>query len=100
MNKKFILMLLVIVASLLLAVFAIDSRLKTVYYSVENEKSDEHRRIVYITDLHSCSYGGAAMTDLIDAVDEQKPDMVLFGGDIFDSRRMPDDNAKIGRAHV
>ena len=86
-------MLLVIVTSLLLAVFAIDSRLKTVYYSVENEKSEEPCRIVYITDLHSCSYGGSAMTDLIDAVDEQKPDMVLFGGDIFDSRRMPDNNA-------
>ncbi len=86
-------MLFIIVFSLALAVFAIDSRLKTVYYTVENEKSEIPCRIVYITDLHSCSYGGSDMSDLIEAVRAENPDYVLFGGDIFDSRRMPDDNA-------
>lgn len=86
-------MLLLIIVSLTLAVFAIDSRLSTVYYTLESEKIDEPYRIVYITDLHSCSYGGSSMSDLIDAVREQNPDVVLFGGDIFDSRRMPEGNA-------
>ena len=50
-------------------------------------------RIALITDLHSCTYGGKDQSDLIDAVRAQNPDMVLFVGDIFDSRGMPDENA-------
>jgi predicted MPP superfamily phosphohydrolase len=33
------------------------------------------------------------MSELLEAVRAQNPDVVLFGGDMFDSRRMPDDNA-------
>lgn len=36
-----------------------------------------------ITDLHSCWYGKEQKT-LISAVNEQNPDVVLLGGDIFD----------------
>lgn len=50
-------------------------------------------RIALITDLHSCKYGAAQKT-LIDAVDREKPDMILLGGDIFDDE-IPDDNTKI-----
>lgn len=86
-------MAIVIILSLLLAVFAIDSRMKVVNYTVENEKSDEKLRIALITDLHSCTYGGEDQSDLIKNVRAQNPDIVLFGGDIFDSRRMPEENA-------
>lgn len=50
-------------------------------------------RIALVTDLHSCKYGAAQKT-LIDAVDREKPDMILLGGDIFDDE-IPDDNTKI-----
>ncbi|MBR2640277.1 MAG: metallophosphoesterase [Oscillospiraceae bacterium] len=91
MNKKLILMVLTIVLTLGLAVLAIDSRMKTVYYEIENSKSETPLRIAFISDLHSCLYGGSDQSDLIEAVRAQNPDLVLFGGDIFDSRRMPDD---------
>ena len=93
MNKKLILMVLTIVLVLSFSVLAIDSRMKIVHYEIENPKSEEPLRIVLITDLHSCSYGGEDMSDLIERTRAQNPDVVLFGGDIFDSRRMPDDNA-------
>lgn len=86
-------MVLIIVLSLVFVVLAIDSRLKTVHYEIENPKSETPLRIALITDLHSCTYGGEDQSDLIEAVRAQSPDMVLFGGDIFDSRRMPDENA-------
>ncbi len=88
-------MVLIIVLALGLAVFAIDSRLKVVHYKVENEHSEKPFRIAFISDLHSCTYGGEDQSDLIEAVRAQNPDVVLFGGDIFDSRRMPDKNAVI-----
>ncbi|MBR3952714.1 MAG: metallophosphoesterase [Oscillospiraceae bacterium] len=93
MNKKLILMVLTIILALGIAVLAIDSRLKTVYYTVENEHESEKTRIALITDLHSCTYGGESQSDLLEAVRAENPDLVLFGGDIFDSRRMPDENA-------
>lgn len=77
---------------LVLIFIACDMRLKTVIYHVESEKVDKPVKIALITDLHSCRYGkGQHM--LIDAVDEQKPDVVLLGGDIFDDR-LDYDNAK------
>ncbi|MBE6882335.1 MAG: metallophosphoesterase [Ruminococcaceae bacterium] len=93
MNKKLVLIVLIIIASLAIAVFAIDSRLKTVHYTVENENSETPLRIALITDLHACTYGGKDQSDLIEAVRAQNPDIILFGGDIFDSRRMPEENA-------
>lgn len=86
-------MVLIIVFFLAFVVLAIDSRLKTVHYEIENPKSETPFRIALITDLHSCTYGGSDQSDLIKAVRAQNPDAVLFGGDIFDSRKMPDENA-------
>ena len=92
MNKKFILIVFAIIIALSIAVLALDIRLKTVYYTVENEKSDEKMRIALITDLHSCSYGGKDMSVLLDAVYIENPDVVLFGGDIIDDE-LPEENA-------
>ena len=49
-------------------------------------------RIALVTDLHSCKYGAGQKT-LIDAIDREKPDIILLGGDIFDDK-IPDDNTK------
>lgn len=49
-------------------------------------------RIALVTDLHSCYYGRDEKW-LIKRVDEQHPDLVILGGDIFDDV-LKDDNAK------
>lgn len=75
-----------------LALLAFDVRLKTVHYTITSDKINTPMRIALITDLHSCKYGDGQKT-LIDAVDKEKPDMILLGGDIFDDV-IPDDNTK------
>ena len=87
MNKKFIMIVLIIVSCIAFAVLAMDCRLKTVFYSDENPHGDTPVRIALITDLHSCTYGGSDQSDLIEAVRAQNPDAILFGGDIFDDNR-------------
>lgn len=94
MNKKLFAIAFLLIIAIGTAVAGLDSRLKTVYYSVENKKSEEHLRIVFISDLHSCLYGGKTQETLVSEIKKQNPDLVLFGGDIFDSRRMPDEGAE------
>lgn len=85
---KYIILILLIV----LALLAFDVRLKTVHYTITSDKINNPMRIALITDLHSCKYGKGQKT-LIDAVNKEKPDIVLLGGDIFDDV-IPDDNTK------
>lgn len=72
--------------------FAFDVRLKTVHYSVFSEKITKPTRIALVTDLHSCDYG-ENQKELVDAVENQKPDIVLLGGNIFDDE-IPDKNTE------
>lgn len=91
-NKKHIL-IATITIFIVLALLAFDVRLKIVQYTITSEKIKKSMRIALVTDLHSCKYGAGQKT-LIDAVDKEKPDMILLGGDIFDDE-IPDDNTKI-----
>ncbi len=50
-------------------------------------------RIALITDLHSCYYGNGQKS-LINRIDREEPDIIVFSGDIFDDN-LSDDNAKI-----
>ena len=50
-------------------------------------------RIALITDLHSCYYG-SGQKSLINRIDREEPDIIIFAGDIFDDN-LSDDNAKI-----
>lgn len=63
------------------------------YYTVDSEKINANIRIVLVTDLHSCKYG-EGQSELISAVKEQDPDIIVLAGDIFDDLR-PNDNTKI-----
>lgn len=90
-NKKHILIATITII-IVLALLAFDVRLKIVQYTITSEKIKKPMRIALITDLHSCKYGADQKT-LIDAVDREKPDMILLGGDIFDDE-IPDDNTK------
>ena len=92
-NKKLMLIVSAIILFFAFLVLATDSRLKTVHYKIENENIKEPFRIAFISDLHACLYGGKDQSGLIEAVRAQNPDAVLFGGDIFDSRKMPEENS-------
>ncbi len=61
-------------------------------YTVEAPGIAHPVRIALITDLHSCAYGDG-QRELLDAIEEEAPDLILLGGDIFDDD-MPDDNAE------
>ena len=97
MNKKFISAVLAIVILLSAAVLMLDLRLKTVYYSVENSKNSATARIVFISDLHCCSYG-EDQEKIIEAVRAQNPDTVLFGGDMFDHKLDPEPTLTVMKA--
>ena len=93
-NKKRILWVSGVCLALVVLVLLIcDSRLKTVYYTVESDKISAPIRIALLTDLHSCRYG-ENQKKLVEAVQKQNPDIVLLGGDIFDDK-MPYDNAEL-----
>lgn len=60
--------------------------MKIQYYVLETEQITTPVRIVLITDLHSCKYGKEEQ-DLIQAVEEQNPDIIALSGDIFDDEK-------------
>ena len=82
-TRKRIFLLAAAVILLILAIFAFDSRLMVRKYTIEAEEIETPVRIALVTDLHSCYYGKNQF-NLIDAIDAQKPDVILLGGDIFD----------------
>lgn len=57
--------------------------LKTVRYTVYSAKITKKIRAAQISDLHSCYYG-KDMKNLLDALDEAAPDIVVLTGDIYD----------------
>lgn len=71
---------------------ALDMRLKTQCYTIPSDKITGNIRIALIADLHSCRYGSDQRT-LIEAIDQQAPDILLFGGDICDDD-IPHDNTE------
>ena len=99
MRKKRTIIIAVIAAVvLLLALSASDTRLRVVSYAVSDERILSPVRIVLLTDLHSCGYG-EGQRELLDAIDAQKPDLILLGGDIFDDD-LKNDNTKIVLEYV
>ena len=84
LNKPKRIILLIAVILLIMAI-ACDLRLKTVRYTFTSPKVENSFKIALITDLHGNKYGKEQRT-LIDAIDKEKPDIVLLGGDIFDDK--------------
>ncbi len=67
-------------------------KLKTIHYTIASDKLSAPIRIALVTDLHACWYG-EEQAELVDAVLDLAPDVVLLGGDIFDDE-LPFDNAR------
>ena len=74
-------------------IYGIYNPLSVSEITVSSEAIDTPIKIALISDLHSCKYGDN-QTELIDAIDEQNPDLICLVGDIFDDK-IPDDNAEI-----
>ena len=91
-KKKLIIFIIVFIA---ICIAAFYSGLTIKNYSINTEKFDEGGsvRIVLISDLHSCIYGGN-QNSLIEKIIEQEPDIILLAGDIADDR-VPIEGAKL-----
>lgn len=83
--------LLIVLLCLLLPGFV--NPLRIVRYEVKAEGLSRPIRIALVTDLHACAYG-RDQRKLLDAVEEQAPDLILLGGDIFDDK-LPDEKAAV-----
>ncbi len=92
-SKKVRIISLILILLITVAVFAFDTRLNTVFYTVETDKFKGSVRLALLCDLHSCAYG-TDQKQLIKAIQDQKPDAVVLGGDIFDDA-LAHDNAEI-----
>ena len=92
MKKKVILPFIILIVAVLF-VFAFNTQLKTVTYTIQSSKINNEVKLVLVTDLHSCYYG-KDQTNLLNEVEKYQPDAVLLGGDIFDDV-LDDNNARI-----
>ena len=72
---------------------AMDSRLKTVTYTVTSDKIRKPVRLAVAADLHGCRYGKNMQT-LLTAIRREAPDGILLPGDFFDDR-IREDNAHL-----
>lgn len=69
--------------AVIVGLYAWGFALQTVHYNVRSEKTDGFR-IVFISDLHNCYYGGKDQSGIIKKIENSQPDLVLFGGDVID----------------
>lgn len=81
-RKQFI--TLAVFSTLLAAVpIVCNENLSCTHYTVKTGKVSSPVRIAFLSDVHNTLYG-KGMRELISAVDSFSPDIVIFGGDLFD----------------
>lgn len=85
-NNKRLLFLCFFICFIVFMIFACDMRLKTVTYQIQAEQINTPVNIVLLTDLHGEKYG-KNQENLMNAIAETKPDIILLGGDLFDDNR-------------
>ena len=81
----------VVAAAVLFCVFAFDERLALAEYRIVTDKVTEPVRIIHVTDLHNSLYGDG-QSRLTEMIDNARPDVVVFTGDMSDPR-YGEDNA-------
>lgn len=84
MNKKKKRVIVAAIAAVILFLYAWGFALKTDKYRIRSKKINNGLKIVFISDLHNCFYGGKDQSKLMDEIDDSDPDIVIFGGDIID----------------
>ncbi len=93
--KPMIVIILILVIIALVVIIRVCYELNTlqlVNYKIESDKlsNDEHKRIVFISDLHSRKYGNNN-EKLIQIIKEQYPDYIFIGGDMVVASKGKDD---------
>ncbi len=83
----------IVIVLILIRVGAFDQNHVIVTYEIKSDKIKEEVNIVLLTDHHGCYYGDE-QEDIVDDVKRLKPDIILYGGDIFDDG-LPYDNTKV-----
>ena len=84
-NKRKTKWIILAAAVLLLAVMCVLGNIMTTeHYTLSSDKLTAPVRIVFISDLHNCTYGGSAQSALWSSIQAEEPDLVLFGGDVID----------------
>ena len=85
-NKYIKIICAVFVAAVILGAavffFGVNDEILVQKYDIDTPKVNSNIRIAFVSDLHS-NYYGENMELLIDKIDEQKPDILLLGGDLF-----------------
>ncbi len=86
MKKKTKIKLAIFSAVVLLNIVmnAFGNMLEIERYSLVSDKLTEPVRIVFISDLHNCTYGGDDQSGIWEIIQAEQPDIVLFGGDVID----------------
>lgn len=65
---------------------------KETFYRASSLKANNNVRIIQISDLHNCSFGNKN-DKLIKRVEKLNPDLIIYTGDIIDSKAANEDNA-------
>ncbi len=77
-----VLVVVIVVASL---IYHGEWDLKVTKYTIENEKVKTPFRVALLADLHLREYGESNI-ELLSAIKEQKPDLILVAGDMVDKK--------------
>lgn len=84
---KRILLILILIGLFTLVILyllnAFSEKLTVVEYTIESDKIKDEFKFALISDLHSCYYG-ENQDELLTALDLEKPEFVVFTGDIAD----------------
>ncbi len=75
-------MKILIILLVLFIIIGLDMRLKIQRYTINGNVDF---KIIHITDLHGCYYG-KDMSSLVNIIDDENPDIVVYSGDIFDDK--------------
>jgi len=94
-HKRFMLGLpIIIIVQLFMLIVPFDMSIQTTFHTIESDKIANPVRLMLVTDNHSCDYGKEQI-DLVKAIDKQKPDVILLGGDIFDDKKYQANSTKL-----
>ncbi len=85
MTRKRKLLLLFTAMLIIIFLYAWGFALKVERYHIHSEKIDSGLKLVFISDLHNCFFGGADQSSIIKKIDNENPDIVVFGGDVLDT---------------
>lgn len=73
-----------ITAAVIILLYIWGFMLQTVNYKIKSDKIPNGLKIVFISDLHNCFFGGTDQSGLIEEIENAEPDIVIFGGDVVD----------------